>query len=47
MIMSSDFIVAYDMETDTAFVVPAEVCEDKWSKSCDEQYAEAWHLLGI
>lgn len=43
----SDFIVAYDMESDTAFVLPAEVCEGKWNKSCDEEYAEAWHLLGI
>ncbi len=41
----SDFIVAYDMESDTAFVIPAVVCEGKWHKTCDEQYAEAWYLL--
>ena len=42
-----DFVVAYDLETDTAFVVPVEVCEGKYYKACDEQYAEAWHLLGV
>lgn len=42
-----DFVIAYDLETDTAFVVPVEVCEGKWHKTCDEQYAEAWRLLGI
>ncbi len=42
-----DFVVAYDLETDTAFVIPVEVCEGKYYKACDEKYAEAWHLLGI
>jgi hypothetical protein len=42
-----DFVVAYDLETDTAFVIPAEICEDMSYKTCDEKYAEAWHLLGI
>jgi len=42
-----DFFVGYDLETDTAFVVPAELCEGKRLKACDEEYAEAWHLLGI
>jgi hypothetical protein len=40
-----DFVVAYDLETDTAFVIPVEKCEQVLSKSCDEEYAEAWHLL--
>lgn len=42
-----DFIIGYDMETDTAYVMPISDCEGKNAKSCDEQYAEAWHLLGI
>lgn len=40
-----DFVVGYDLETDTAFVVPIQICEGKNSKSCDEQYAEAWDWL--
>lgn len=40
-----DFVVGYDLETDTAFVVPIQICEGKNSKSCDEQFAEAWDLL--
>src|SRR5262249_14869544 len=41
-----DFVVAYDLETDTAFVCPvgevaANLC------SCKRRYAEAWTLLGI
>lgn len=42
-----DFVVGYDLETDTAFVMPVDVCEGKHRKACDPQYAEAWHLLGI
>lgn len=41
-----DFIVGYDLETDTAFVLPIEEC-GKWWQSCGTEYAEAWHLLGI
>jgi hypothetical protein len=40
-----DFFVGYDLETDTAFVIPIEQCEGLTYKTCDEQYAEAWHLL--
>ena len=42
-----DIVVGYDLETDTAFVFPIALCEGKHNKSCDEEYAEAWHLLGI
>ena len=42
-----DFVVAYGLESDTAFVIPVEVCEGKYYKACDEKYAEAWHLLSI
>jgi hypothetical protein len=42
-----DFVVGYDLETDTAFVTPIQVCEGKRVKACDPEYAEAWHLLGI
>ena len=42
-----DFIVGYDFETDIAFVFPSEVLGSKRYKTCDEEYAEAWHLLGI
>lgn len=42
-----DFVIGYDLETDTAFVIPIDACVGLNSKSCDEQYAEAWHLLGI
>ena len=42
-----DVVVGYDLESDTAFVFPVILCEGKNSKSCDEEYAEAWHLLGI
>lgn len=42
-----DFVIGYDLETDTAFVMPIQICEGKKLKSCDEQYSEAWHLLGI
>jgi hypothetical protein len=42
-----DFVIGYDLETDTAFVIPIESCDGKSGKSCDEEYAEAWHLLKI
>ena len=42
-----DVVVGYDLESDTAFVLPIDVCEGKRNKTCDEEYAEAWHLLGI
>lgn len=42
-----DFVIGYDHETDTAYVFPIDVCATMSTKSCDEQYAEAWHLLGI
>ncbi|MBI4673849.1 MAG: hypothetical protein HY741_19560 [Chloroflexi bacterium] len=42
-----DFVIGYDFETDTAFVIPITECDGKNAKSCDEQYAEAWHLLGF
>ena len=40
-----DFVVSYDLETDTAYVIPVQVCEGLTNKSCDEQYVEAWYLL--
>lgn len=42
-----DVVVGYDLECDTAFVIPINLCEGLQAKSCDEQCAEAWHLLGI
>ncbi len=42
-----DFVVGYDLETDTAFVMPIEMCEGKHRKACDIEYAEAWHLLSV
>ena len=42
-----DFVAAYDLETDTAFVIPVSSCEGMMYKTCDVKYAEAWHLLGI
>ena len=44
---SCDFVIGYDLESDTAFVTPVELCEGRSSKSCEETYTEAWHLLGI
>jgi len=40
-----NFVVAYNFETDITFVFPVEICLGKTSKTCDEEYAEAWHLL--
>jgi transposase-like protein len=42
-----DFVVGYDLETDTAYVIPVRICEGKRFKACDAKYAEAWQLLGI
>lgn len=42
-----DFVAAYDLETDTVFVMPIEDVYQLASKSCDERYAEAWDLLGL
>ena len=42
-----DFVVGYDLETDTAFVTPIAECEGHRDCSCRKEYAEAWHLLGI
>ncbi len=41
-----DFVVGYDLETDTAFVYPVEKV-GQTLQSCNPEYAEAWHLLGI
>jgi hypothetical protein len=40
-----DFVVGYDFESDMAYVFPVVLCADHYSKTCDEEYAEAWHLL--
>ncbi len=42
-----DFIAAYDLETDTVYVLPIAEVAGVALKTCDEQYAEAWHLLGL
>jgi hypothetical protein len=42
-----DFVVGYDLETDTAFVFPVEDIQAKRTKSCNPKYAEAWHLLDV
>lgn len=42
-----DVIAAYDLETDTVYVVPIADAAGVALKTCDEQYAEAWHLLGL
>lgn len=42
-----DLVIGYDVETDTAYVMPISVCEGTNTKSCDERYAEAWHLVDI
>jgi len=41
-----DFVVAYDLQTDTAFVIPmAEIADRSSSTFCNPQYAEAWGTL--
>jgi hypothetical protein len=42
-----DFIVAYDLETDTAFVVPVKVVKQSAIITCHPRFAEAWHLIKL
>ncbi len=42
-----DYVIGYDLETDTAFVFPVRVIQGKARQSCDPEYAEAWHLILI
>lgn len=42
-----DFVIGYDLETDTAFVCPVQEIQAKNRQACDPKYAEAWHLLPI
>ncbi len=40
-----DFVVGYDLETDTAFVVPLDNLHGRSYVSCDPVYEEAWNLV--
>jgi len=42
-----DFVVGYDLETDTAFVFPVAEIEHRQRKACDPQHAESWQMLGL
>ena len=42
-----DFLVGYDLETDTAFVIPVAERPGKTVQCCRPEWAEAWYLLGL
>jgi hypothetical protein len=42
-----DFLIGYDLETDTAFVFPVAERPHRRQQHCRPAFAEAWHLLEL